>query len=153
MKLSAAKGWVNTGYNVGSMSGLYVNIHSTGFWCCRNDNVPYGTRDAGGRGRSGQSNLVSVEGDERYPYLGPGARMGQLIGKFQESGEIFVVNENKSIVIQSVPAGLPLFLRINFPTLSDCSGEIDIQFSTSDGILDKPPAEYYDRIAQRWIKS
>ncbi|QDQ28230.1 hypothetical protein FNU76_18800 [Chitinimonas arctica] len=153
MEIEAAKGWVNTGYKPGAQSGVYVNVHADGEWCCRTDDRPYGMRNAdGGRNNTGAYNIENVEGNTWFPYSGPGARMGMLVGKLGPNGQPFLMGKTKSLAISQISPDLELYVRINFGDLAICDGALNLRIKVSDGQPDKEREWVFSRVAQRWVQ-
>jgi hypothetical protein len=151
MQIYAAKGWQDTGYRPGAQSSTYIVIRAEGQWCVRTDDRPYGTRNAdGGRDDTGAVYWVNCEGDQAYPYSGPGARMGQLIGKFGANGAPFIVGKFQKWSVADCPSGT-LWLCANHPDTTNNDGSLEVTFTTSNVYGSPEKSQHWDRIAQRWV--
>lgn len=155
MKVNAADGWQNTGYCIGAQSAPKVILRAEGEWCTRTDYRKFGRRDPDGRTpNSGATYLHKVAGDDEYPYHGHDALMGQLIGRFGEKGDPFLIGKHKSFMVEGTPRDLSLWLCCNDPLQSakkDNDGAIDVTLELDDNRDPFKRSQHFDRVLNRWV--
>ncbi|WP_157112243.1 hypothetical protein [Pandoraea faecigallinarum] len=156
MKVYATEGWQDTGYKIGAQSAPKVILRAQGEWCTRTDDRKFGRRDANGRTpNSGATYLHKVSGDKNYPYHGHDALMGQLVGRFGETGEPFLIGNQKSFRVEGMPKDVSLWLCCNDPIDSarrDNDGALDVTFELDDARdVFAPRPQHFDRPSGRWV--
>ncbi|VVE35999.1 oxidoreductase [Pandoraea capi] len=156
LKVYAKDGWQDTGYKVGAQDAPKVILRAEGEWCTRTDDRKFGRRDANGRTpNSGATYLHKVSGDKAYPYHGGDALMGQLVGRFGESGEPFLVGNHKSFRVEGMPKDVSLWLCCNDPLHSakqDNDGALDVTLELDDARdVFAPRPQHFDRPSGTWV--
>lgn len=156
MKVYASEGWQDTGYRIGAQSAPKVILRASGEWCTRTDDRKFGRRDADGRTpNSGATYLHNVSGDDGYPYHGPDALMGQLIGRFGKDGQPFLIGKHKSFRVDGMPSDVSLWLCCNDPLGSakrDNDGALDVTLELDDASdVFAPRSQHFDRPSGTWV--
>jgi len=156
VKVSATDGWQDTGYRIGAQSAPKVILRASGEWCTNTEDRNFGRRDADGRTpNSGRTYLHKVAGDDDYPYHGSDALMGQLVGRFGEKGEPFLVGKQKSFRVDGMPSDVSLWLCCNDPIGSakrNNDGSLDVTLELDDERdVFAARKQHFDRVAGRWV--
>lgn len=131
IKIYAEKQWQDTGVTYPTDSALNLVVNATGTWKWRPDDL-YGLCDPNGdRPNSGaQTAYRYVKDDPGYPFSGPNAKRGQLIGKWGPDGAPFEIGAQRGFQGDEGEAahnGQTLWLSINDNHFADNSGYVDVR--------------------------
>ncbi|WP_434570851.1 hypothetical protein [Pseudomonas sp. Z3-8] len=105
------------------------NLYADGEWCFNTKERAARTCNSIGRGRSGNYYIIKInKGDNRYPYTGDNAVVGQLLVRVGEQGMPVPLDEVGRLHVE---AGWDLWLRINDDFgVSDNDGELSLRIVT-----------------------
>lgn len=105
------------------------NLYADGEWCFNTKERAARTCNSIGRGRNGNYNITKItKDDNRYPYTGDNAVVGQLLVRVGEQGMPVPLDEVGRLHVE---AGWDLWLRINDDFgLSDNDGELSLRIVT-----------------------
>ncbi|MEV4166481.1 hypothetical protein [Nonomuraea dietziae] len=154
IKIYADQGWQDTGFALPAWEENTGWLARTeGAWCFNTNSRSIGTRDADGRiPDSGKTTDTNVQGRTEHPYHGENAQTGQLVGRWGEDGQPFIVGthcnlENKG----DGRSGGTLWLRMNDHDggLADNDGYVTVTIAT----FDRTRRTQWDSAAKQWVYS
>jgi hypothetical protein len=147
-KVYANKGWQHIG-TVPEAGSLYAD----GTWCFNTNERQARTCDSNGYGQTGNYYIMTIgKGDNRYPYHGDEAKVGQLIFRVGEHGS------PEAMDLRGVfSGGEDLWMTINDSGIEDNDGFLTLRFvsaADSKALEDrmKPTNSYGDPIGTQYTR-